>query len=182
EDQSEVREALAGGRGYAVRADGPESERVMYAAVRQARDGATRIVRVAVPLTSVGETVAQMRWLLLSGLLVGLLLAAVTALLLARRRGRRRQRLGGFAEKLAVGESPPYLAPEQPDDVGKLEAQLGEMARRIGGTIGELRVERERLEAILRGLVQGVLGEGPCGRGALAYAPARAHLAPPSQP
>src|SRR5499426_4311192 len=31
------------------------------------------------------------------------------------------------------------------------------MARRVGGTIDELRVERERLEAILRGMVEGVL-------------------------
>src|SRR6516164_8438281 len=76
EDQSEVREALAAGRGYAVRADGPAGERVMYAAIRQAHDGATRIVRVAVPLSSAGEAAAQTRWLFLSALLLGLLLAA----------------------------------------------------------------------------------------------------------
>src|SRR5262249_61457973 len=79
------------------------------------------------------------------------------ALGLARRMLRRLQRLVGFASKLAAGEAPPYLAPERRDDLGVLEAQLGEMARRIGGTIGELRVERERLEAILRGMVEGVL-------------------------
>ena len=179
EDQSEVREALAAGRGYAVRADGPEGERVMYVAVRQARDGATRIVRVAVPLRSAGAAAAQTRWLFLSALLLGLLLAAGTALLLARRLMRRLQRLVGFAEKLAVGESPPYLAPEQPDDVGKLEAQLGEMARRIGGTIGELRVERERLEAILRGMVEGVLVTDLSGGVVLLNARARELLALP---
>ena len=179
EEQSEVREALAAGRGYAVRADGPAGERVMYAAIRQAHDGATRIVRAAVPLTSVAETVAQMRWLLLCGLLLGLLVAAAVALLLARRLMRRLQRLVGFAEKLAVGESPPYIAPEQPDDVGKLEAQLGEMARRIGGTIGELRVERERLEAILRGMVEGVLVTDLSGGVVLLNARARELLALP---
>jgi two-component system, OmpR family, phosphate regulon sensor histidine kinase PhoR len=180
EDQPEVREALASGLGYAVRADGPGGERVMYAAVRQARDGATRIVRAAVPLTSVGETVAQTRWLLLSGLLLGLLIAGATALVLARRLMRRLQRLVGFAEKLAIGEAPPYLAPEQPDDVGKLEAQLGEMARRIGGTIGELRVERERLEAILRGMVEGVLVTDLTGGVVLLNARARELLALPA--
>ena len=136
-------------------------------------------MRAPVPLTSVAETVAQMRWLLLCGLLLGLLVAAAVALLLARRLMRRLQRLVGFAEKLAVGESPPYIAPEQPDDVGKLEAQLGEMARRIGGTIGELRVERERLEAILRGMVEGVLVTDLSGGVVLLNARARELLALP---
>ncbi len=92
-----------------------------------------------------------------AGLLAGLLLAAVVALALARRLQRRLERLVGFASKLAAGEPPPYLAPERADDVGRLEAQLGDMTRRIGGTINDLRVERERLEAILRGMVEGVL-------------------------
>ena len=76
-----------------------------------------------------------------------------------------------FASKLAAGEAPPYLAPERPDDLGVLEAQLGEMARRVGGTIGELRVERERLEAILRGMVEGVLVTDLDGRGRAAERP-----------
>jgi two-component system phosphate regulon sensor histidine kinase PhoR len=156
-DLPEVRAAFAGGAGTAVRADGQEGEPVAYAAARQSRDGATRVVRTALELGATHDTVSEARWLLAAGLLAAALLATAIALGLARRMLRRLQRLVGFASKLAAGEAPPYLAPERPDDLGVLEAQLGEMARRVGGTIGELRVERERLEAILRGMVEGVL-------------------------
>ena len=52
------------------------------------------------------------------------------------------------------------------------------MARRVGGTIGELRVERERLEAILRGMVEGVLVTDLHGGVVLLNARARELLAP----
>lgn len=156
-DVPEVRAALAAGAGQAVRADGQGGEPVAYAAERQSRDGVTRVVRTALELGATHDTVREARWLLGLGLLVAALLAGAIALGLARRMLRRLQRLVGFASKLAAGEAPPYLAPERPDDLGGLESQFGEMARRIGGTIGELRVERERLEAILRGMVEGVL-------------------------
>jgi len=156
-DAPEVRRALTEGVGQAVRGDGPSGEPVLYAAVRQARGGTTRVVRAALPLGPVRGTVREARWLLIGGVLAAALLAFAIAGALARRTLRRLQRLVGFAAKLAAGEAPPYLAPERSDDLGVLEAQLGEMARRVGGTIGELRVERERLEAILRGMVEGVL-------------------------
>src|SRR5262249_38936346 len=180
EYQSEVRDALATGKGSAVRADGPSGERLLYAAVRQARGGGTRVVRTAVPLASILATVSQARWHWAARLPAGLPGAGAAALLLARRLLRRLQRVVGFAGKLAAGEAPPYLAPERPDDVGDLEAQLGEMARQIGGTIGELRVERERLEAILRGMVEGVLVTDLAGGVVLLNARARELLALPA--
>jgi len=178
-DAPEVRAALAGGTGGAIRPEGPGGAPVAYAAVRQSREGVTRVIRTALPLGATHDTVSEARWLLGAGLLTAALLAAAVALGLARRTLRRLQRLVGFASKLAAGEAPPYLAPERPDDLGVLEAQLGEMARRVGGTIGELRVERERLEAILRGMVEGVLVTDLTGGVVLLNARARELLALP---
>ena len=175
----EVRRALTEGVGEAVRSDGPSGEPVLYAAVRQARGGSTRVVRAALPLGPVRGIVREARGLLIGGVLAAALLALAIAGALARRTLRRLQRLVGFATKLAAGEAAPYLAPERPDDLGVLEAQLGEMARRVGGTIGELRVERERLEAILRGMVEGVLVTDLGGGVVLLNARARELLALP---
>src|SRR5207247_10383090 len=78
------------------------------------------------------------------------------------------------------GAPAPYLAPERRDDLGVLEAQLAEMAREVAATIAALRVERERLEAILRGMVEGVLVTDLVGRVALMNERARELLGLPA--
>src|SRR4029077_16239353 len=179
-DVPEVRAALAAGTGQAVRADGQGGEPVAYAAERQSRGGVTRVVRTALELGATRDTVREARWFLGVGLLVAALLAVAIALGLARRMLRRLQRLVGCASKLAAGEAPPYLARTRPAGSGVRESQFGEMARRIGGNIGELRVERERLEAILRGMVEGVLVTDLAGGVVLLNARARDLLALPA--
>ncbi len=108
------------------------------------------------PVLWSGGGVDSIRRHLAGGLLLGGALGVVVVLALRRRTQRRVQRRVAFASKLATGEPPPYLAPERPDELGLLEARLAEMTRRVDGTISDLRVERERLEAILRGMVEGV--------------------------
>src|SRR5262249_21884418 len=76
---------------------------------------------------------------------------------LATRWERRLGRLARFAEQLEAGAPAPFLAAERADLLGDVENALGRMARGLSVTIGALNVERERLEAILRGMVEGVL-------------------------
>jgi two-component system, OmpR family, phosphate regulon sensor histidine kinase PhoR len=76
---------------------------------------------------------------------------------LARRWERRLERLARFATQLEEGTAMPFLAAERADRLGDVETGLGRMARSVFGTIAALNVERERLEAILRGMVEGVL-------------------------
>ena len=76
---------------------------------------------------------------------------------LATRWERRLERLARFAAQLEQGTTVPYLAAERPDQLGEIEDGLGRMARNVAATITALNVERERLEAILRGMIEGVL-------------------------
>ena len=156
-DRPEIRAALAHGEGQAVRDSGTVGARLLYTAWRQTRGEEVRVVRTALPLTAVTANVAHLRRLLVFGMLAAVLVGLASALVLSRRLLRRIRRLVGFARTLADGAPTPYLAPERDDDLGVLEAQLAEMARAVATTIADLRVERERLEAILRGMVEGVL-------------------------
>jgi two-component system phosphate regulon sensor histidine kinase PhoR len=178
-DRPEIRAALAEGSGQSVRLSATVQSRLLYVAWRQARGGDTRVVRVALPLQAVEENVAHLRRLLQGGIVVAAVFGLVMALLLSRGMLRRIQRLVAFARDLAAGEPAPYIAPERRDNLGLLEAQLGEMARNVAATIGELRVERERLEAILRGMVEGVLVTDLEGRVVLMNARARELLGTP---
>jgi len=125
------------------------------------------------PLLWSGGGAASLRRHLATGLVLGGSLAVAVVLALGRRTRSRVQRLVVFASKLATDEAPPYLAPERPDDLGLLEGRLAEMTLRVDGTISDLRVERERLEAILRGMVEGVLVTDLAGTVALLNARAR---------
>ncbi len=156
-DRPEIIAALARGNGQSVRHSATIGVNLLYVAWRQDRDGQVRVVRAALPLTTVIENIAALRRLLLLGILLAALLGLLAALILSRGMLRRIQRLVRFAGSLAAGEHPVYLTPERSDDLGLLEEQLGEMARNVARTIGELRVEHERLEAILRGMVEGVV-------------------------
>ncbi len=104
-------------------------------------------------------------------------LGAVWAM--ARRWEMRFGRLLRFAEQLEAGASMPYLAAERRDVVGDVEDALGRMARSVFGTIAALNVERERLEAILRGMIEGVLVIDLAGSIVLMNARARALLGLP---
>jgi len=179
-DRPEVKDALANGHGQKVRHSATLGVRLLYTAWRQTHGDAVRVVRTALPLTAVAENVAHLRWLLVMGLLAAMLLGLATSLVLSRRVLRRIQRLVAFARAVAGGAPAPYLAPERRDDLGVLEAQLAEMAREVTATIAALRVERERLEAILRGMVEGVLVTDLVGRVALMNERARELLGLPA--
>jgi len=151
----EIRQAQATGRGTAVRWHPTIRRPVLYAAARGGRGTAAPVVRLALPLPH--PAIAFPWGVLLAALGIGSALAVVPAVVSSRRTARRIRRLEQFAGSLAAGEPPPYLAAERADHLGRLEARLGEMGHRVAATIAELRVEQERLEAILRGMVEGVL-------------------------
>ncbi|HEX2627042.1 MAG TPA: PAS domain-containing protein, partial [Candidatus Limnocylindrales bacterium] len=88
---------------------------------------------------------------------VALPVGMLAAWSLATRWERRLERLARFATQLEEGTTVPYLAAERPDQLGAIEDGLGRMARNVATTITALNVERERLEAILRGMIEGVL-------------------------
>ncbi len=156
-NRPEVIAALETGNGRSVRHSATVGADLLYTAWRDAKDGGVRVVRVSFPLTKVAARVARLRRVLFSGIAAGVGVGLVGALFLSRRMLRRIRRLVDFASRLARGEQAPYLVQEQNDDLGVLESQLGIMARNVATTIAELQIEHERLEAILRGMVEGVL-------------------------
>jgi two-component system phosphate regulon sensor histidine kinase PhoR len=103
----------------------------------------------------------------------------VVVWLQASRFARRMRRLERFAAELGGDGPAPFLAAERSDALGRVEGALSLAAHRAASTIAALRVERERLEAILRGMVEGVLVTDLTGTVALLNARARELLGLP---
>lgn len=156
-DRPEVRDAWRAGAGHAVRWSATVDRRLLYVAWQQTREGDARLVRIAVPMRSVTEHLLRLRAPVVVGIASAAALGVIAAWLLSGAMVRRIQRLVRFAGALAAGTEAPPLGPERNDDLGLLETQLAEMARSVAASLGSMRVERERLEAILRGMVEGVV-------------------------
>jgi two-component system phosphate regulon sensor histidine kinase PhoR len=179
-DRPEVQAAWRDGAGHSVRWSDTLDRRLLYSAFRQERDGAARIVRIAVPVSSLAEHLVRLRGPVLMGLAVASGLGLLVAWLLSTAMLRRIQRLVRFAAALANGTATPPLGSERRDELGLLEAQLALMARNVTATLAAVRIERERLEAILRGMVEGVLVTDLAGNVVLLNARARELLGLPS--
>jgi len=110
-------------------------------------------------------------------MLAAIPVGAWAAWAMARRLQRRLTRLVRLAEQLHDGDDVAMLTAERPDLLGSLEETLGRMARGVSTTIAALNVERERLEAILRGMVEGVIVIDLAGAVVLMNARARELLA-----
>ncbi len=92
-----------------------------------------------------------------SAIAVAALAALLPALILARRLSRRVMRLAAFSRAAAGNDQPPLLVPEADDLIGELEGNLAAMQQSLSAQLRAAQEETSKLEAVLRGMVEGVL-------------------------
>jgi two-component system phosphate regulon sensor histidine kinase PhoR len=154
----EVKEALNQGQGYSVRYSTTLNLELMYTALLLERPGSGRlIVRMAVPLSHVQQTLAQIRRLVLWAVFLGVLLSIGAAYLVARSLSRPVQVLTKTAAAIAGGDLSQRFRRYPPHEIGALGRAFDQMADNLQSKINDLTRSRDRLEAILRGMVEGVL-------------------------
>ncbi|MBN2171777.1 MAG: PAS domain-containing protein [Candidatus Krumholzibacteriota bacterium] len=154
----EVMAAAAAGTGSAVRYSLTLRTRMMYLA-RSVRSGDRRLgtVRAALPLAAVDDQLGRFR----SAVTFGALLAAAFALLVgAAAAGRIIRPLNALAEQargLARGEKRGRVIAPGRDEVAELARSFASMADELNDRLARLTDERNKLEAILAGMVEGVV-------------------------
>jgi HAMP domain-containing protein len=95
------------------------------------------------------EVVGATLWAILIGGVIGLVLATVISL--------RLRRIAATAAAIEAGEFEQPLNARFPDEVGELAAAMERMRRRLQASLTRLKTERDRLEALLQRLNEGVL-------------------------
>jgi two-component system phosphate regulon sensor histidine kinase PhoR len=152
----EVEEAVRAGEGTAIRSSTTTNVETMYAAVTL-NQGPVRFVRLALPLTRIDERVASLRRLALVGLAAGLLVAfagtALTSVLL----NRRLRVIAETATRYMSGDFSRPARDHGRDELGTVANVLDTTARELGTRLGEMERERAHTDAILHGMVEGVL-------------------------
>ena len=176
----EVRAALTEGLGIARRFSDTVRMEMLYVAlpVRNPDLPDVAVVRLALPLMEVGDQLAVVRNAALAGLLAGGITALLLSWVLSAIVARRLHAIADTAQRYAAGD---FSRPsrERSDD------EIGLVARVMDETVRELSMraaDRALLEAILGGMVEGVLVVNESGRLQLVNAAARRMLKVAGEP
>jgi two-component system, OmpR family, phosphate regulon sensor histidine kinase PhoR len=168
----EVLEAGSRGRGLSRRYSATIGTDMLYLAVPvEHRDVA--FVRVALPLTGVQEQLRPAVTATATALAIALGSAAVIAFLLSARLGRRVRAIADVAARYRIGDLTPSRLDFGDDELGVVSRALDDSIQELGRRVDELARDRSRMEAILSGMIEGVLVVDPAGRVQLANRAAR---------
>ncbi len=159
----EVRAALAGRVGRALRHSHTLGEDLEYLAIPALPGSRVAVVRLAEPLVVLRELDASLLRISLAAAALALLLSVPLGLWVTGRQARRIRELAAVARRLGAGASR-VRAREQPDDeLGRLGRAMNEMAAEGRARLDALERDRDEREQILAHLRDGVAlldGEG----------------------
>ncbi|MGB9404812.1 MAG: ATP-binding protein [Candidatus Acidiferrales bacterium] len=153
----EVQQAFASGEGESVRRSATLNRDLVYRAVRYLPPaGLPVVIRMAVPLAELNESLAAVRRRLVAISLLILILGGGASLIFSRSLAARIDRLKDFSRRVAAGDFRPLPREDAEDEVTDLARALNQTAVRLDGTIHSLIEERNRSSAILRSMSEGV--------------------------
>jgi two-component system phosphate regulon sensor histidine kinase PhoR len=154
----EIRQALERGLGSQARHSTTLGRTMLYAAELVEPPGRPPVVvRAAVPLAQVERTLSHTARLVVGALLLGLVLSTGVAYLVARRISRPLKELTRTATGIAAGDLSRRLWRYPANEVGELGRAFDRMADSLQSQIQEVTQARDRLQAVLRSMVEGVL-------------------------
>ena len=154
----EVIQAFAQGAGSAVRYSTSAEGDLLYRAYRQSDGPRQRVLRVAVSFSEVQDVTRSLGRTLLIGVLLCSLLGLAVAYFFSRRLSNRVNRLAEFSQAVAQGQfAQPVLLRSGDDELNVLEQNLRDMSLKIRDTISALRTEKEKVDSILRCMIEGLV-------------------------
>jgi two-component system phosphate regulon sensor histidine kinase PhoR len=131
---------------------------MLYRAFYQSAEGQERVVRVAMPLTELENTIASLRRTIFIVLLSASALGLSAAFAFSRHLRRRLKRLGDFSRQVARGSFPQnFFSSHRRDEIELLEHQLNEMSREIRDQLARMTADKEKVDSILRCMIEGLL-------------------------
>ena len=152
----EVVEAHANGLGRARRHSDTLNINMLYVAV-PVRHPAIALVRIALPLSDVGQQLRPVLTVTLTALALAFAGAATMAWLASAQIGRRVRAVAALARRYRGGDLTPARMDFGDDELGAVARALDESVQEVGRRLAEQARDRGRMEAILAGMVEGVI-------------------------
>ncbi len=152
----EVVEARTTGVGRARRYSATLKIDMLYVAV-PVKHPSIAFVRVAVPLTDVRQQLRTVATATLAALGLALVGAIAIAAIFSYRIGRRVRRVAAVAHRYQSGDLTPPALGFGDDEIGDVARALNQSVQEIGRRLEEQARDHSRMEAILAGMVEGVI-------------------------
>lgn len=160
----ELTRALAGVVGSEVRRDSETGARTMYLAVPVRRDAqVVGAVGLSSSLAEVDFTLNEIKGILLKATAFALLATVFLGFALARTITQPIQEVTRQAGAIAAGEFGQPVTVRSEDEIGQLAAAFNYLRERLRETLREISSEKEKVEAVLANLSDGVLALDPAG-------------------
>ena len=152
----EVVGAREGGIGTSQRFSTTVGADMAYVAVR-ALHPTVRVVRLSLPLTEIDAQLGAIRTAALAALAAAIPLAALVSWLVSASLGHRVRAIAHAAARYSAGDLSRSTYDYGTDELGTVAQALDGSVQRLGERLEELSRDRARMEAILTGMVEGVL-------------------------
>ncbi len=157
-NRPELIQAKGTGQGISIRYSRTLATDMLYAAVPVEAGGMIiGFARLALPLQQVQANVDQLQRVILTAATIAAIAAIVLAVILAARITRPVRRLTDVAGRIAAGDLDARHYLSTPDDLGDLSRAFNFMADELRDRVNDLSDERNRLEAVLENMADGVV-------------------------
>jgi two-component system phosphate regulon sensor histidine kinase PhoR len=154
----EVKVALASGLGESTRYSTTVGQQMMYVAVPVTNQGKVLgVARVALPLTTVENSVNHVTRIIILATVIIAVLAILAAWLIARTTTRPIRQLTKASKGIAAGQLGQRIAVQTKDEVGQLAHAFNEMSANLKTTVETISTEKTKLTNILANMADGVI-------------------------
>ena len=157
-DRPEIREALFGRIGTAVRYSETLGQHMMYVAVPLKRlDRVAAVVRTSLPVTAIDEEIASVQFRIAGVGAVVALLASIICLWVSRRISRPIEDLKKGADRFAAGDLDHRLRSPGTVEFAGLARAMNQMAIQLENRMETVVSQRNEMEAVLSSMMEGVI-------------------------
>lgn len=155
--RDEITRALAGTLSDNMRYDPVNEERRYYMAYPiENNQRIIGVIYLSGSLRSVDETLSEVKTILLSGVGLALAVSFFLGIVLTRTITLPIKEVTGQAHEMAGGDFSRKIKVQTPDEIGELGETFNYLAERLSHTIDEMSTEKNKVEAIINNMSEGV--------------------------
>lgn len=154
----EIQAAMQSGSGTATRYSFTTEKQMLYYALAVEEGGRLLgFVRTSIDDTLVRQRLGHLSQLIIVGILIAVALSIVPSYVLSRRLSTRLSSIAQGARAIAAGQPLPELVPAGSSELDLLSRSINQLASELREQLLQLTQERNRMRAILGGMVEGVI-------------------------